>query len=73
MSSNLAVHRVMPAMVTATVGVVPVQLPSQPLKTESAAGVAVKLAEVPFSKNISHVGWQLIPAGLLTTVPLPFN
>jgi len=48
---------------------VPVQAPDHPAKKAPAAGVAVSLTLVPELKDALHVGAQLIPAGLLTTVP----
>jgi hypothetical protein len=51
---------------------VPVQTPPlQPVKTESADGVAVRVTIVPSLKNSEQSLPQLIPAGLLITVPLP--
>jgi hypothetical protein len=49
----------------------PVQLPDQPAKFESLAGVAVSVTEVPGSYWAEHVEPQLIPAGELVTEPLP--
>jgi len=50
---------------------VPLQAPLQPAKVELAAGVAVKAIEVPGLKAALQVVPQLMPAGLLVTVPLP--
>jgi hypothetical protein len=51
---------------------VPVQPPPlQPVKVEPAAGVAVKVTTVPLVKPVEHVAPQEIPAGALTTLPLP--
>jgi hypothetical protein len=50
---------------------VPVQLPLQPAKVEPAAGVAVNVTAVPLAYEAEQVAPQLIPAGLLVTVPLP--
>ena len=53
---------------------VPVPLhpsPLQPVKVEPRAAVAVRVTLVPKSKAALHVVPQLIPAGLLVTVPLP--
>lgn len=49
----------------------PLQAPLQPLKVESESGVAVKVTDVPVGKSAEQVAPQLIPAGLLVTVPLP--
>ena len=53
---------------------VPVPLhppPLQPVKVEPAAGLAVRVTAVPLAKLAEQVAPQLIPAGLLVTVPLP--
>ena len=50
---------------------VPVQAPDQPAKVEPAAGVAVRVTGVPLLKLDEQTAPQLIPAGLLVTVPLP--
>jgi hypothetical protein len=42
------------------------------VNVEPAAGVAVNTIEVPLAKPAEHVAPQLIPAGLLVTVPVPF-
>ncbi len=49
----------------------PLQAPLQPVKVEPEAGVAVRVTVVPLGKDAEQVGPQLIPAGLLVTVPLP--
>jgi hypothetical protein len=52
----------------------PVPLHPAPLHPENAdplAGVAVKVTCVPLTNAALHVAPQLIPAGLLVTVPLP--
>ncbi|MGA8489817.1 MAG: hypothetical protein WB711_05305 [Terriglobales bacterium] len=49
----------------------PLQLPDHPAKKELAAGEAVSLTCVPLAKLALHSWPQLIPAGLLLTVPLP--
>jgi hypothetical protein len=50
---------------------VPLQAPLQPEKVLSASGVAVKFTLVPLLKLALHVAPQLMPAGVLVTVPLP--
>ena len=42
-----------------------------PVNVDPAAGVAVNVIEVPLAKLNEHVAPQLIPAGLLVTVPVP--
>ncbi len=57
---------------TATVQVpVPVQAPPQPVKTDPALARAVRSTLVPEVKVAEQVAPQLIPAGLLVTVPEP--
>ena len=50
---------------------VPEQSPVQPAKVLPAAGVAVRMTTVPEVKLAEHVEPQLIPGGLLVTVPVP--
>lgn len=51
---------------------VPVQVPPpQPVNTNPAAGVGVNVIADPELKFAEHVAPQLIPAGLLLTVPEP--
>ena len=50
---------------------VPEQAPPQPENAEPAAGVGVKVTEVPLGKSKEQTAPQLIPAGALTTEPLP--
>ena len=50
---------------------VPVQAPDQPVKSELASGFAVSVTEVPMAKFTLHAKPQLIPDGLLVTVPPP--
>jgi hypothetical protein len=45
--------------------------PDHPVKTEPAAGVAVKVTLVPAMNTAEQVAPQLIPAGALVTLPLP--
>jgi hypothetical protein len=53
------------------VALVPVQPPAQPTKIEPTAAAAVSVTAVPGSKLAPHVCPQLIPDGLLLTLPLP--
>ncbi len=46
-------------------------VPDQPAKTEPEAGVAVSVTAVPLLRVVEQALPQLIPAGLLVTVPLP--
>ncbi|GAC1433394.1 MAG: hypothetical protein NVS1B11_37050 [Terriglobales bacterium] len=50
---------------------VPEQAPPQPPNEFFAAGVAVSATCVPLAKLALHVPGQLIPEGLLITVPEP--
>src|SRR3954471_23907386 len=50
---------------------VPVQAPLQPLKSEPAAGVGVRVTLAPSPNEALQVAPQLIPAGELETVPDP--
>ena len=45
--------------------------PLQPLKVEPAAGTAVSVTAVPLVKLAAQVAPQVMPAGLLVTVPAP--
>lgn len=49
---------------------VPEQSPNQPVKEEPAAGLAVSVTGAA-AKGDEHVDPQLIPAGLVVTVPDP--
>lgn len=51
---------------------VPLHAPLQPAKVEPTAGVSVMLTSVPLVKFAVHVPGQLMPDGLLVTVPAPF-
>jgi hypothetical protein len=46
-------------------------VPLQPAKVEPVADVAVNVTSVPLLNEAEQVPPQLIPAGLLVTVPLP--
>jgi hypothetical protein len=50
---------------------VPVQAPLQPAKVDPAAAVSVKVTTVPLAKLALQVLGQVIPLGLLVTVPDP--
>src|SRR5206468_851816 len=45
--------------------------PLQPVKTEPAVGVAVRVTAVPLAHGPAQSVPQLIPAGVLVTVPVP--
>ena len=47
------------------------QSPLQPAKAEPGAGVALSVTEVPLRVRLEQSEPQLIPAGLLVTVPAP--
>lgn len=49
----------------------PHPVPLQPPNVEPTAGVAVKVTRVPLLNDAAHVPPQLMPAGLLVTVPFP--
>ena len=49
----------------------PLQAPLQPLKTQPLVAVAVSVTFAPLENPALHVDGQLMPAGLLDTVPLP--
>jgi hypothetical protein len=58
--------------VTPQVKLVPLHAPPQPTKIEPVAGAAVSVTGVLVAKLALHdIGGQLIPEGLLVTVPLP--
>jgi hypothetical protein len=50
---------------------VPVHAPPQPAKTHPVSGVALSATTVPRAYVAEHVEPQLMPAGLLVTVPDP--
>jgi len=59
------------AVIVTTHDVVPVHAPLQPANVEPADGVAVSDTCVPVAKFATHALGQLMPAGLLVTVPVP--
>jgi hypothetical protein len=67
---KVAVAVVAALTVTAHVPV-PEQAPLQPAKDEPAAGVAVRVMAVPGVTDCEQAVPQLMPAGLLVTVPEP--
>lgn len=52
---------------------VPLQAPLQPENTKPEAGVAVRVTALPELKLAEQLAVQLMPAGLLTTVPEPLK
>jgi hypothetical protein len=68
--ANVAVTVVLDVRVTVHV-LVPVQAPDQPTNVEPVLGVAVNITGVPLAKLALHVVPQLMPEGLLVTVPGP--
>jgi len=50
---------------------VPVQLPLQPVNEEPDAGAALRLTAVPLLNEALQVVPQLMPAGVLVTLPVP--
>ena len=50
---------------------VPLQAPDQPANVEPDAAVAVSLTDVPLANLALQVVPQLMPDGLLVTVPVP--
>jgi hypothetical protein len=60
-----------PLMVSVQVALVPEQAPPQPVKLEPASGAAVSVTLVPSLKDAEQVAPQVIPPGLLVTVPVP--
>jgi hypothetical protein len=67
---NVAVTEVLDVRVTAHVPM-PVQAPDQPANVAPELGVAVSVTGVPLAKLALHVVPQLMPEGLLVTVPGP--
>jgi hypothetical protein len=69
-AANVAVTA--PAAFIVTLHVpVPEQAPLQPVKVDVGFGAALRVTAVPEPKFAEHVLPQLIPSGLLVTIPLP--
>jgi len=60
------------AFKTTVQGTFPEHAPDHPLNVTFAAGVAVSTTLVPGENEAVHVLPQLMPAGLLVTIPVPF-
>ncbi len=59
------------AFMTMTQEPVPVQPPDQPENVEPPVALALRVTELPVAKSAVHVLPQLMPAGVLVTMPLP--
>jgi hypothetical protein len=68
---KVAVTDLLEFIVKVQVLLVPEQSPDQPEKVEPESAVAVRVTVVPEVKYATHSAPQLIPAGLLVTVPDP--
>src|SRR5437879_74235 len=71
MSVNVAVTVVAALRVTVQAPGPEQPPPLQPVKVEPAAGAAVSVTAVPLVKLAAQVAPQVMPAGLLVTVPAP--
>src|SRR5881628_1809006 len=71
MSVNVAVTVVAALRVTVQAPGPEQPPPLQPLKVEPAAGAAVSVTAVPLAKLAAQVAPQVMPAGLLVTLPAP--
>ena len=71
MAAYVAVTFLAASIVSVQVGVLTVQSPVQPLNELPASAVAVNVTVLLAAKVAEHVAPQLIPAGLLVTVPDP--
>jgi len=69
---NVAVALLSAFMVTVQVVAVPLHAPLQPANTLPVAGAAVNVTAVSLAKFSVQSVPQLMPAGVLTTVPVPF-
>jgi hypothetical protein len=67
---KVAVIRVLVVRFSVHVGV-PVHAPDHPANMEPVPGVAVSVTGVPLAKVAIHAVPQLMPDGLLVTVPVP--
>jgi hypothetical protein len=67
---NVAVTDVLAVSVTVH-ALVPVHAPDQPANVDPLAAVGVSVTAVPLLKVALQVCPQLMPAGLLVTVPVP--
>jgi len=70
-AAKVAVTFSLALSVTTQVGLLAQPPPAQPAKDELAAAVAVRVTIVPGSKVALQVVPQLMPEGLLETLPLP--
>jgi hypothetical protein len=68
---KFAVTRWLALSVTLQVGLLPVHGPLHPANDEFGPGVSVSVTWVPAVKLALQVDPQLIPGGLLVTVPVP--
>jgi hypothetical protein len=68
---NVAVTERATSSATVQVAAEPVHAPLQPVKLEPAAATAVSVTDAPLTKLNWQVAPQLMPAGLLVTVPPP--
>ena len=68
---NVAVTVVAAAKDTVHVAAVPEHAPDHCPNAKPVLGVAVSVTLVPLLKVAAQVGPQLIPAGVLVTVPVP--
>ena len=68
--ANVAVTLIAALMLNVQI-LFPVHSPLQPVKVDPEAGVAVSVTLLPMLKEALQVPPQLMPAGLLVTVPLP--
>lgn len=68
---KLAVTVVFPVIVKEQVATALTHPPLNPVKAEPCEALAVRVIEVPLAKEAIQVAPQLIPPGLLLTLPLP--